>query len=165
MKIATNRLILTSHHHKTYNNPAGDKFRDIISLVTNNLFQIAKIPIIKRVGLRYVDECPLPQKDNNTLTKFYNSTFPSNRFPVNDVENSYFQVTTKRKSHNLIFREALVKQDEKHILILDFDGFETQVPSTDLLKVTDELHSIIEKEYFNIIKDPLKEYMRTGKIE
>lgn len=165
LKIATNLLGITSRHHKTYNNPGGDRFRDIISLVTNSLFKIVKIPIIKRIGLRYVDECPLPSKDNETLTKFYDSIFPSKRFPVNEVENSYFQITTKRKKHNLIFREALVKKDEEYKLVLDFDGFETEVPSVELLKVTDELHSIIHEEYFSIIKDPLKEYMRTGKIE
>lgn len=164
LKIATNILVLTSRHHKTYNNPVGERFRDIISLVTSNLFQIVKIPIIKRVGLRYVDECPLPTKDNDTLTKFYNSTFPSNRFPISDVANSYFQITTQRKGHNLIFREALVKQEEKYKLILDFDGFEIQVPSVDLMKVTDDLHSIIDEEYFGIVKEPLKEYMRTGKL-
>jgi uncharacterized protein (TIGR04255 family) len=164
LKIATNILVLTSRHHKTYSNPVGNRFRDIISLVTSNLFQIVKIPIIKRVGLRYVDECPLPLKDNDTLTKFYNSTFPSKRFPITDVDNSYFQITTKRKNHNLNFREALVKRGEEYKLILDFDGFETQVPSVDLLKITDELHSIIDEEYFSIVKDPLKEYMRTGKL-
>jgi uncharacterized protein (TIGR04255 family) len=164
LKIATNVLWIVSRHHKTYNNPDGDRFRDIISLATNSLFQIVKIPIIRRIGLRYIDECPLPSKDNETLTKLYDSTFPSNRFPVNDIQNSYFQITTKRKNHNLTFREAIVKQDEKYKLMLDFDGFETEVPSVDLLKVTDELHSIIDEEYFSIVKEPLKEYMRTGKI-
>ena len=165
LKISTNILILTSHHHKTYKNPVGDRFRDIIELVTNNLFRIVKIPIIKRIGLRYVDECNLPSKDNVTLKKFFNTTFPSDRFPIDNVENSYFQITTKRKNHNLIFREALVKKKSGYKLILDFDGFETQVPSADLLKVTDELHTIIDEEYFSIIKEPLKEFMRTGKIQ
>jgi len=164
LRVSTNTLTIISGHHKTYNNPAGDRFRDIISLATDNLFRIVKIPILKRIGLRYTDECPLPSKDNATLTKFYNSTFPSNRFPISDAEGSYFQITTKRKNHNLIFREALVKQDDKYKLILDFDGFETQVQSADMQKVTDELHSIIEEEYFNIVKDPLREYMRTGKM-
>ena len=165
VRVATNLLQIISNHHKTYNNPHGDKFRDVISLVTNNLFNIVKIPIVKRVGLRYVDECPLPAKNNDTLKKLYNSTLPYEHFPIDNVGNAYFQITTKRKNHNLFFREALNKDNEKYRLILDFDGFENQVASTDLLKVTDELHSIIEEEYFSIIKEPIKVYMRTGRLE
>jgi len=48
--------------------------------------------------------------------------------------------------------------------MLDFDGFEMDVTSTDFLRVTDELHEMIEKEYFSIIKEPIKEYMRTGSL-
>ena len=48
--------------------------------------------------------------------------------------------------------------------MLDFDGFETEIASADFLKVADELHEIIEEEYFSIIKETIKEYMRTGKL-
>jgi uncharacterized protein (TIGR04255 family) len=165
VKIATNLLIVTSHHHKTYDNAGGDNFRNIVSLVTKNLFKIVKIPILKRVGLRYIDECPLPSKDNATFEKFFNSTLPIKRFPITEVENSYFQITTNRKNHKLIFREALVQKGEKYNLTLDFDGFENQVPNSELMNVTDELHAIIDDEYFSLINDPFKEYMRTGKFQ
>ena len=77
----------------------------------------------------------------------------------------YFEVTTKRGSHNLIYREALVKENDQDKIILDFDGFENQVAFSDLLRVTDELHHIIKNEYFNIVKEPILAYMRTGRFE
>jgi uncharacterized protein (TIGR04255 family) len=166
VKIQTNNLVITSHHHITYNNPtAKGKFRDTIKFVLTNFFEVVKIPIIKRIGLRYIDECPLPSKDNATLTRLYKSTFPIRRFPINDAEGVYFSITTKRKNHKLIYQEALIKKDQDYKLMLDFDGFETDIASSDFLRITDELHKIIEKEYFSIIREPVKVYMRTGRLE
>ena len=167
VKVQTNSLSIISQEHKTYNNPGTEKkFRDIIDFVVTNFFKTINVPIIKRIGLRYIDECPLPSKDNETLKKLYNSTFPTDRFPINDATTFYFNINTIRKNHKLIYQEALVKNSKDHdTLILDFDGFETEIASGDFLRVTDELHSIIEEEYFSIIKDPVKQYMRTGAMQ
>lgn len=64
----------------------------------------------------------------------------------------------------MIYREALVKENGEYKLILDFDGFQNEVAPTDFLRITDELHDMIEEEYFSIIKEPIKEYMRTGQL-
>jgi hypothetical protein len=64
----------------------------------------------------------------------------------------------------LIYREVLAKEGDRYKLMLDFDGFEKDVVSADFLRVTDELHEMIEEEYFSIIKEPIKEYMRTGNL-
>lgn len=162
--VLTSSLSIYSDHHQTYNNPGYEKrFRDVIEFVLTNFFEVISIPIINRVGLRYIDECPLPSKDNKTLKNYYNSAFPIDRFPINDAVGVFFEVRTKRGNHNLTYRERLIKKDSEYKLILDFDGFETDVPSKDFLRVTDELHKTIETEYFNTIKEPVKEYMRKGK--
>lgn len=165
IRVTTNSLAIVSLHHKTYNNPSSaEKFREVIDFVVSNFFQTITVPIIKRIGLRYIDECPLPSKDNETLSRLYNSTFPIGRFPIANAEGIYFEITTKRNNHNLIYREGLAKEGDRYKLILDFDGFEMDVTSTDFLRVTDELHEMIEEEYFSIIKEPIKEYMRTGNL-
>jgi uncharacterized protein (TIGR04255 family) len=166
VNVSTNSLSIVSNHHKTYQNPSVEnKFRDVIQSVLGNFFQTISVPIINRIGLRYVDECPLPSKNNETLSKFYNSTFPIGRFPVDNAGGIYFEITTKRKNHNLIYKERLAKQNEQYTLFLDFDGFENEILTKDYLTVTDELHEIIEEEYFKTIKEPVKNYMRTGKLE
>jgi len=166
VNVSTNSLLIVSSDHKTYHNPSVEKkFRDVIGFVLSSFFQTISVPIIHRIGLRYTDECPLPSKDNQTLSKFYNSTFPIERYPINDAQGVYFEITTKRKNHNLIYKERMAKQNEQYIIFLDFDGFENEVFPKDCLKVTDELHEIIEEEYFKTIKDPVKNYMRTGKLE
>lgn len=167
--VTTNSLLITSNQHKTYNNSprapsSGKRFRDVIEFVLTSFFQVISVPIINRIGLRYMDEYPLPSKNNETLRKFYDSTFPTERYPINDAEGVYFEITTRRDSHNLIYRERLAKEGDQYKIFLDFDGFENEVPSKDFLKVADELHEMIEEEYFSIIKEPLKDFMRTGKL-
>jgi len=166
INVSTNSLSIVSSHHETYRNPTSKKkFRDVIEFVLNNFFNTISVPIVNRIGLLYQDEGPLPAKDNKTLNEFYSSTFPIGRFPINDAETAYFEIVTKRKNHNLIYRERLTKKNEKYVLMLDFDGFENEVLPKDCLKITDELHEIIEEEYFKTIKEPVKEYMRTGKLK
>jgi len=165
LNVLTNALSITSEHHITYNNPGYDKkFRDVIEFVLTNFFEVISIPTIKRIGLRYIDECPLPSKDNKTLKEYYNSTFPYDRYPINDATSVFFEIRTKRANHNLTYRERLLKENDEYKLELDFDGFETNIQSKDFLRVTDELHELIETEYFSIIKEPVKEYMRKGRI-
>ena len=166
VNVTTSSLSISSNQHKTYSNPSSaKKFRDVIEFVLNSFFEVISVPIISRIGLRYIDECPLPSKDNETLRKFYNSSFPAERYPISEAEGIYFEITTKRNSHNLIYKERLAKEGDQYKLFLDFDGFENEVPSKDFLKVADELHEMIEEEYFNTIKEPVKDYMRTGKLE
>lgn len=165
INVLTNALSITSEHHKTYNNPGYEKkFRDVIDFVLTNFFAVIPIPIIKRIGLRYVDECPLPSKDNDTLKQYYNSTFPYDRYPIDDAASISFEIRTKRGKHNLTYRERLSKENDEYKLILDFDGFETNVQTKDFLRITDELHEMIETEYFHVIREPVKEYMRKGKV-
>jgi len=165
VKVQTNALNISSTKHKTYNNATSEtKFRDVINFVTSNFLGTIKFPIVNRIGLRYIDECPLPSRDNATIKKLYNLTFPIERFPINDVEFIHFKINTLRSGHKLNYNEVLGKQNEEYKLILDFDGYENEIPSTDFLRIADELHSIISKEYFKVIKEPIKEYMRVGKL-
>jgi hypothetical protein len=98
------------------------------------------------------------------------------RFPIASVKRAHFEIITQRKNHRLFYQESILGESEmKQIgaeplpgpftLILDFDGFDERIASSDFLKVADELHEIIEEEYFSIIKDPIKIFMRTGKFE
>ena len=56
----SNSLDITSGYHKTYNHEGVEKFRDIIELAVGKFFKVISLPIINRIGLRYVDECPIP---------------------------------------------------------------------------------------------------------
>jgi len=160
LSVLTNSLDITSEFHKTYAGNDPNKFRDIIEFVVKHFFEVTSIPLLNRVGLRYIDECPLPSKDNETFKSWYNSAFPVNRFNIANADTMHFNTVTKKGEFYLRYAETLRKRKEKYILILDFDGFAKKVPSEKCLEVTDNLHRIISDEYEATIKQRVYDYMR-----
>ena len=163
LSITSNSLDIVSEHHKTYNLEGADKFRDVIDFALGNFFEVMTIPRVNRIGLRYIDECPLPKKDNETFSSYYDSVFPIERFNITDAKEMFFRTTTKKGRFNLTYRESLQKRKNKYRFILDFDGFAENVKSEDCLRVTDELHSMILEEYEKTIKEPVYEIMRRAR--
>jgi uncharacterized protein (TIGR04255 family) len=164
VNVRSNGLGILSRQHKTYNNPSSpDKFRDVIEFVVSNFINITSIPVIQRIGLRYIDECPIPQMDNRKFHEWYNSTFALDRFRLSDAREMTFLTTVKRDAYFLRFSEALTKKNETYILLLDFDGFAEEIKPMQYLEVTDNLHSLISEEYNLSIKDPVRVFMRQPK--
>jgi len=161
LNILSDSLDISSAFHKTYNNPASDiRFRDIIELVLNSFFEVTKIPTVKRIGLRYIDECPIPEKTNKAFKEYYKTTFPLARFKLEHAKEMRFRTVVKRGNYFLTFDESLEIIDDAYKLILDFDGFTENISPADCLKVSDSLHDLILKEYEKSLKEPVYEYMR-----
>jgi len=160
LNILTNSLDITSEHHKTYNNDDADKFRDTIKLVLDNFFDVMKIPMVTRVGLRYIDECPIPKLDTETFKEHYNSTFPLDRFDIAKSTEMNFRTVIQINDYYLRYVETLQKNENKDILILDFDGFAKNIDSEKCLDITDELHDLIIDEYEKSIRPPVYDIMR-----
>jgi len=161
LNVLFDSLNITSKHHKTYNNISSkDRFRDTIEFALKNFFEVISIPIINRIGLRYVDECPIKSKTNEWFKKWYNSVFPLHRFNLEEAEEMVFKTVIKKDKNHLIYLESLEKTEDNYYLKLDFDGFAMNIDPKDCLKVTDDLHNLISDEYEKTIKEPVKEYMR-----
>jgi len=161
--ISSQTLVITSDHHKTYDMADGDKFRDVISLVTSAFFKVMQIPKATRVGLRYIDECPVIKKTKESFQSYYNSVFPLRRFDIEKADQMMFNGTFKSGKNYLRYVESLQKKDKKYVLILDFDGFTTDVIAENCLDVTDRLHKMISEEFEKTAREPLREYMRRKK--
>jgi uncharacterized protein (TIGR04255 family) len=160
LNILSNSLDISSGHHKTYNLAPGDKFRNTIEFVLNIFFGIYDIPVINRVGLRYIDECPIPTKTNQIVKQYYNTKFPLNKFDISNALEMDFKTLVKKGNYYLRYIESLQKIGNENKLILDFDGFANEITPANCLTVTDELHTIISNEYERTIKEPVFDYMR-----
>jgi uncharacterized protein (TIGR04255 family) len=163
LNITNNSLVLTSEHHKTYNLEGSDKFRDIITLVLGKFFDKVSVPFINRLGLRYIDECPITSKDDATFKSYYNTVFPLERFSLADCSEMSFKTVIKKDQCFVRYVESLEQVDDIYKLKLDFDGFANNIKPDDCLAVTDKLHGYISQEYENTIKEPVKEFMRKNK--
>jgi len=161
LNITNESLDISSTHHKTYMlDGGGDKFRDIIELVVDSFLEVTNIPIISRVGLRYIDECPIPSKENEAFTEYYNSAFPLERFDLKEATEMDVKVVTNKGPYALRYIESLKKVEEAYKLIMDFDGYSGKIEAKEYLPTTDKLHEIISNEFERSIKQPLIDFMR-----
>nr|WP_320160886.1 TIGR04255 family protein [uncultured Methanoregula sp.] len=160
LNVEFNSLAIVSDNYKTYQLGDGDKFRDLIQLVSDKFIDIMKIPIIKRIGLRYIDECPFPSRNQTTFKRYYNTTLPLGRFNLQDIAESYVNVVVKKDNCNLRYLEKIIPDEGKDKFVLDFDGFATDIDSHDYLNITDKLHTIIDDEYEKTLKKPVLDIMR-----
>jgi uncharacterized protein (TIGR04255 family) len=162
LNVLSDSLDITSAFHKTYSNPQSqNKFRDVIDFVLKNFFDVTDLPIVNRLGLRYIDECPIPSKDNETFRLYYNTGFPLERFDISKAQEMEFKTVIERDACLLRYVESLQHTEKGSVLILDFDGYATKVAPRDCLEVTDKLHKVISDEYEKTIREPVYNYMRT----
>ena len=126
----------------------------------NLINKIVKIPIISRIGLRYIDKCPFPSKTNESFREWFSSVFDIERFPLSDIDEMDFKTVIKKGDYYIRYVESFREENGKYFLIMDFDGYATNVKPDDFLNTTDALHKIITEEYDRTINDPVIEYMR-----
>lgn len=164
LSVHTDSLDISSTLHKTYSNPKEDnRFRDTIEFAAGEFLKITQIPKLTRIGLRYIDECPVPAKKTQDFQRYYNTTLPLKRFPVENALQLTFEARVKKGDRHLRFIESFEDAEGELKFMLDFDGYAEGVPADEYLTVTDELHELISKEYEASIKEPVREYMRRKK--
>lgn len=165
LNVLSNSLDISSNYHKSYDLGDVNKFRDIIVFTVNNFLEIIRLPLITRIGLRYIDECPIPEKRNEKFLSYYGSTFPLSRFNIEDAIEMEFVTRIIKDNYFLRYGESLKIVEGSYKLILDFDAYAENISPEIYLSTTDDLHNIISEEFFNTVKEPVRNYMRTGRIE
>ncbi len=162
LNVTTSTLDITSTLHKTYNNDASEnKFRDIITFVVDHFLKITKIPLILRIGLRYIDDCPVPSNITEDFVSYYQTSFPVSRFKLEDATEMNFTTIVKRDNCSLRYAESFKKSlENNYTFVLDFDGFAINIQSDQTLRITDKLHDLISAEFEATIKEPVYKYMR-----
>ena len=164
LSISSNSLDLSSQFYQTYK--LGDdntkKFKCAIKQAVDAFIDVMKLPIIDRIGLRYIDQCPIIAKNNETLVEWYNSKFPLAIFNIADAEAMTFRTIIKRGRYNLGYIESLEKNDKgEDVLMLDFDGSATNVENVfNYMDITDELHDLISAAYVETIRKPVYDWMK-----
>lgn len=164
LELKTESITVVSDRHKTYNSGDGERFRPTIEEIVNAfLTAVPNVRKFTRIGLRYIDECPVPEPlDSKVFGDWYATVFPLNRFDLRESDALQLRARVKRGKHLLQFAETFKREGEdgKPRLMLDFDGSAKDVEEASWLGTTDELHELIWKEYQSCIKSPVYEHMR-----
>lgn len=159
-------LGILSRQHKTYDKPGPEEqFRNLIEYVVSRFLKVISIPVINRIGLRYIDECPIADKTNEIFQEWYKTTFPLTRFNLADATEMCFKTTVKKDDCFLRYLEEIVCHNDIYSLKLDFDGYKNTIEPTNYLSVSDTLHRLISDEYEASINEPVFKYMRQKRTE
>ncbi|MDD4053058.1 MAG: TIGR04255 family protein [candidate division Zixibacteria bacterium] len=160
LNVTSSSLDINSKYHKTYKLGNADRFRDVIEFALSNFFEVTRVPIINRIGLRYIDECPVPAMDNDSFRSYYNTVLPLDRFGLDSVREMVLVAEINRGDYNIRYIEALRPTINPKQLILDFDGYADNIQPNQCMEVADTLHDLLLVEYEKTIREPVYEYMR-----
>lgn len=165
LNISSNNLSISSVKHKTYNNPDEPiRLRDTIAFITNTFFDLIKIPVLTRVGLRYIDECPIFKLTMEDVTRFYNSYISFEKFPIEKSLGFEFRTLINFDEYFVTHTEILTQKAEppnEYMIVLDLDAYSNNVKADELMETLDKFHQILHNEYENFITDEMRAHMRS----
>ncbi len=160
VEVQQDSVTIITNKHKSYRSGAGC-FREVISFILERFHKVTPIPIVTRVGLRYVDECPIPEFNTTKFAEYYETALPVVRFAIeSSTEMAFRTVVSRGTNRQLRYQETVTQPATGPKLVLDFDAFAESVKWDQVLSTADELHQIIRKEYEATIKEPVLAYMR-----
>lgn len=161
LNVHTDSLDMTSTEHKTYANEHHEpRFRDLIEFAISNFLEVTGIPLFSRIGIRYINECPVPGRDTAAFREFYNTTLCLGRFPLEDAREFGLTARVAKGDSFLTFRESFDGADDDAKLTLDLDAYANDVPVQDYLAATDRLHELVVAEFEASIREPVYQHMR-----
>lgn len=159
--IRSNRLNIISQEYKSYNHPEVDnRFRDLITKIVPTFLEKVPIKNFSRVGIRYIDYCPLEERNNEYFETFYIPVININKYKIEDIVENHVLIRTKRGNYYLLFQCGIRQFEGKYQYYLDYDGYANDIGTDNFIVVTDDLQKMIKKEYYSNITEKFKQYMR-----
>lgn len=121
-----------------------------------------------RIGLRYVNKLLIrSRKDSFNLNKYVKPYHDTGKFEDDDVASVRQEARILRDGCHLSIRSGIAGYEEQPsslVYILDYDCYrEGEEIRGTIQAQLKKLHSIIETQFLNDLKDPYIKYMRTGK--
>jgi uncharacterized protein (TIGR04255 family) len=127
LELSSNSLALASASHKSYRHGQEGCFREVIESVTRHFYALTQLPVVNRIGLRYIDECPVFKNSSEGFREYYSTVFPLDRFPLEESLAMVYRVDVRRQSHKLRYVESLQGEGESRKLTLDFDAWSEKI--------------------------------------
>ena len=164
VEISSKNLIVVAEKHIAYHEGGEKSFRGVVEKVVAHFLGLIQIPIVQRVGLRYINECPLFDITTEGFKACYNSILPVNRYGLENLSRADCIAVAKDGDMQIQHVESLrFATPTGDILVLDLDAFTENTTSDKVMATADKLHEMISAEFRNVIKEPIVEYMRRRK--
>jgi len=125
--VKQNSLSIISTEFKSYDSGPENKFKDVVSQVVSKFRKHIPIKNFTRLGLRYIDRCPLDELTNEYFGKFYMPVIDINKYRLEDLIDTLIQIRMKKPPHYLHFQSGIKLFGEKYKYFMDFDGYAQNV--------------------------------------
>lgn len=158
--VRLDRLSIVSQEYNSYDHSSGMRFRDIINKIMAEFLQKFPVKKFARIGLRYIDHCPLDEMTNKYFKNYYVPVFDIERYKMEDLLGNHIVIKTKKEMYNLLVQLKIGKIEDNYKYIMDFDGYAENVDSSNFLLVTDDLRGLDRSEFLSLVTENFKQYMR-----
>jgi len=137
-----------------------EEFKEEVLRRTEEFCKIFDVTSLTRVGLRYVNEIPLPTQETESLRVHVRPIVEFDRIPLETVQQFALQMTANMGNHMILLRTALLPGPVR-FYILDIDAYtETVQPTTRIATLLDEFHDAAQKVFLSHVTGEYKKIMR-----
>jgi len=137
-----------------------EEFKEEVLRRGTEFSEIFDVSSLTRVGLRYVNEIPLPTQQAESMTKYVNPLVDFGRIPLGSVQQFALQLSAQLGDHMIQVRTAMLAGPIR-TYVLDIDAYtETVKSAAEIGGLLDQFHDTAQKVFLDHVTSDFKQVMR-----
>jgi len=158
IKVSAQNMALAFSSYRDF-----EEFKDEIQRRAGSFCKIFDIGSLTRIGLRYVNEIPLPTQQADSITRYVRPLMEFDRIPLGSVQQFAMQVTAGLNDHMVLIRTAMLAGPLR-TYILDIDAYTEAVrPASEIASLIDRFHDSAQRVFLDHVTEEYREVMRGRK--
>jgi len=158
IKVSPQNMALAFSAYSNFEN-----FKEEVLKRSERFCEIFNVSSLIRVGLRYVNEIPLPTQEPESLTTYVKPLVEFDRIPLDSVQQFALQMAAKLDDHMILVRTALLAGPIR-TYVLDIDAYaETVKATSEISALLDRFHDSVQRVFLDHVTDEFKQVMRGNK--
>jgi len=137
-----------------------EQFKEEVLRRGSKFCEIFEVSSLTRVGLRYVNEIPLPTQQSDSMVEYVRPFVDFDRISLSAVQQFALQVVARAGDHMVQVRTAMLAGPVR-TYILDIDAYTENVkPSTEIGPLLDRFHDTAQRVFLDHVTHQYKQVMK-----
>lgn len=137
-----------------------EEFKEEIIKRSARFCEIFQVSDLTRIGLRYVNEIPLPTQQPESMVAYVRPLVDFTRISLQAVQQFALQLVAKAGDHMVQVRTAMLAGPVR-TYILDIDAYTEAIkPSTQIGSLLDRFHDTAQRVFLDHVTDQYKQVMK-----
>jgi len=155
IKVSSNNMALAFSSYANF-----EEFKDEVQRRTASFCGIFEVSSLTRIGLRYVNEIPLPTQSPESITKYVRPLIEFDRIGLNSIQQFALQVATSNNDHMILVRTVMLAGPIR-TYILDIDAYTDVIKqASEIPSLMDRFHDSAQRVFLDHVTDEYREVMR-----